>query len=121
MLCGAAVWVSDQGIPPVDSDSGCGSSRLRGDPINNVGLTRIGLPPVLPRIPEVWDVFVSLRNYGPARRVAAPLAVQFGGAPIASKVFPLAPNKAEATVVPLQDPKRRGGWKRGSSNRILHP
>ena len=84
--------VSDQGIP-LQTPIGLRVIPVEAGSINNVGLTRIGLRRS-PTDPEVWDVFVSLRNYGGAPR-SSPLAVQFGGAPIASKVVPLAPNKAE--------------------------
>jgi hypothetical protein len=59
--------------------------------IDNVGLTRIGLRRS-PADPEVWDVFVSARNYGNTVR-STPLAVQFGGAPIANRLLMLAPGK----------------------------
>lgn len=84
--------VSDQGLP-LQTPLGLRVIPLEAGSINNVGLTRIGLRRS-PTDPEVWDVFVSLRNYGSAPRTS-PLAVQFGGAPIASKVVSLGPNKAE--------------------------
>lgn len=66
---------------------------LRSQVVNNVGLTRIGLRRS-PNDAEVWDVFVSARNYGTRPRTI-PLAVQFGGAPIANKSAALAPGRVE--------------------------
>src|SRR5260370_10767387 len=59
----------------------------------NVGLRKIGLRRS-PADPSMWDVFVSVRNYGTATR-SVPMTIQFGGAPVASKRLTLTPGKDE--------------------------
>jgi hypothetical protein len=84
--------VAEQGVP-VQTPMGLRVIPVDTGAIDNVGLTRIGLRRS-PSDPEVWDVFVSARNYGSSPR-NTPLAVQFGGAPIANKLLMLAPGKVE--------------------------
>jgi von Willebrand factor type A domain/Aerotolerance regulator N-terminal len=84
--------VAEQGMP-VQTPMGLRVIPVGTGAVDNVGLTRIGLRRS-PVDPEVWDVFVSARNYGTAPR-NVPLAVQFGGAPIANRLLMLVPGKAE--------------------------
>lgn len=84
--------VSDQG-QPLQTPSRLRVLNVAAGNIDNVGLTRIGLRRVQ-NDPELWDVFVAVRNYGSQMHVT-PVAVQFGGAPIANRTIPLAPAKAE--------------------------
>ena len=84
--------VAEQGVP-VQTPIGLRVIPVDTGAIDNVGLTRIGLRRS-PADPEVWDVFVSARNYGSSAR-NVPLAVQFGGAPIANRLLMLAPGKVE--------------------------
>jgi hypothetical protein len=84
--------ISEQGVP-VQTPIGLRVIPVDTGAIDNVGLTRIGLRRS-PADPEVWDVFVSARNYGSTVR-STPLAVQFGGAPIANRLLMLAPGKIE--------------------------
>ena len=69
--------VAERGVP-MQTPIGLRVIPVGDGAIDNIGLTRIGLRRS-PVDPEVWDVFVSARNYGTAAR-NVPLAVQFGGA-----------------------------------------
>lgn len=84
--------VGEQGVP-VQTPLGLRVVPVEAASMDNVGLTRIGLRRS-PADPEVWDVFVSARNYGSSVR-SVPLAVQFAGAPIATKGLLLGPSKTE--------------------------
>lgn len=105
--------VSEQGLP-MQTPLGLRVIPVETGSVNNAGLTRIGLRRS-PTDPEVWDVFVSLRNYGGAAR-NTPLAVQFGGAPIANKIVPLAANKSEEFTFRFRT--RAAGWVEA---RIMEP
>src|SRR5712691_7962252 len=59
----------------------------------NIGLRKIGLRRS-PSAPDVWDIFVAVRNYG-VRPHEVDLALQFGGAPVGSKRLTLKPNSEE--------------------------
>ncbi len=75
-------------------------------PVEDCGLRRIAVRRSSAD-PEVWEVFVSARNYGSLRR-EAPLAVQFGGAPVGSRRLSLPPGtEQEAT---FQFRTRAAGW-----------
>lgn len=78
---------------PLQTPAGLRVIPVDAGAISNVGLTRIGLRRA-PADPEVWDIFVSARNYGQAVRTI-PLAVQFGGAPVANTVAVLPPGKVQ--------------------------
>ncbi len=69
-----------------------------GSPSENCGLRKIGLNRV---DAETWQVFVSARNYGTARCVA-PLAMQFGGAPMGSRTLTLDPGVQRDTSFMLR-------------------
>ncbi len=57
----------------------------------NCGLRRIGLRHSATD-PDLWDVFVSARNYG-SKPMTVPLVVQFGGAPVAAQRLQLVPGR----------------------------
>lgn len=57
---------------------------------DNIGIRKIGLRRST-AAPDQWDVFISVRNYGGSDR-SVPIAVQFGGAPVASRLLMLKPN-----------------------------
>lgn len=59
----------------------------------NVGLRKIGLRRST-TVADTWDIFVSLRNYGVKPRDVG-LEMQFGGAPVGSKIFSLKPGEEQ--------------------------
>jgi hypothetical protein len=72
----------------------------------NCGFTRIGLRRSSAD-PDVWQVFLSLRNYGKnSRRV--PLILQFGGATVASDVVRLPAGGVEERTFAFRT--RAAGW-----------
>jgi hypothetical protein len=74
--------------------------NLRILPINdapeNCGLRRIGLRRSASD-PAVWEIFVSVRNYGTKARTVS-LALQFGGAPAGSRSLTLAPGTEQEAL-----------------------
>lgn len=75
-------------------------------PIENTGLRKFGIRRSLTKA-DTWDIFVAVKNYGKTPR-SVPLAVLFGGAPIGTKRFTLAPG-AEDTAA-FQYTTRAAGW-----------
>ena len=59
------------------------------DSTDNCGLRRIGLRRSAAD-PETWDIYASVRNYGPAPKTLM-LALRFGGAPAGARRFTVAP------------------------------
>ena len=74
--------------------------NLRILPINdnpeNCGLRKIGLRRSATD-PAVWDIFVSVRNYGAKPRTVN-LALLFGGAPVGTRALPLAPGTEQEAL-----------------------
>jgi hypothetical protein len=97
--------VAEEGVP-LQTPIGLRVIPVAAGTVNNVGLTRVGLRRS-PGDPELWDVFVSIRNYG-GRPHTAPLAVQFGGAPIASRAVVVPPGKVEE--VSFRFRTKAAGW-----------
>lgn len=85
-------------------------SNLRVLPVvsaqENVGLRKIGLRRS-PASPDVWEIFVAVRNYG-ARPHTVGLALQFGGAPAGSKQMALKPGAEEQATFTYRT--RAAGW-----------
>jgi hypothetical protein len=73
---------------------------------DNAGIRKVTLRRAA-RDPEIWDVFVSARNYGSRPRVL-PLTVSFGGAPMASRRLTAAPNSDAAAQVEFRT--KAAGW-----------
>jgi hypothetical protein len=94
---GEIVFAGAFRVPEEDANLAALPSNLRVLPVEaaqeNIGLRKIGLRRS-PSAPDVWDIFVSVRNYGVRPRVAD-LALQFGGAPAGSKRLTLKPNSEE--------------------------
>jgi len=69
------------------------AQRLRYVPVEseagNFGLRKLGFRRSV-STPDSWEIYVSVRNYG-AQPGRVPLALSFGGAPIASRELELAP------------------------------
>jgi len=65
---------------------------LEGAP-ENVGLRKIGLRRST-AVPDTWDIFVSLKNYGLKARDVG-LELQFGGAAVGSRSFSLKPGEEQ--------------------------
>lgn len=57
--------------------------------------------------PDTWEAFIAVKNYGPTPRVV-PLGVQFGGAPVGTRRFSLAPGADESAVFRFKT--RAAGW-----------
>lgn len=57
------------------------------EPLDNVGLARVAMRRV-PEDPEVWQVFVTVRNYGAAPRMV-PVVAAMGGAVFGSRAVPV--------------------------------
>lgn len=75
-------------------------------PIENCGLRKIGLRRS-PGDPEVWDIFVAVKNYGASPR-AVNVALQFGGAPVGSRRLMLGPGAEEESTFHWRT--RVAGW-----------
>jgi Ca-activated chloride channel family protein len=74
--------------------------------VENCGLTRVRLRRS-PADPLLWEIFVVARNYGTKPRTV-PLAVGFGGAPVATRSLMLAPG-AEVSA-DLSFRTKAAGW-----------
>jgi hypothetical protein len=92
----ARIAETDQAIPAV--------ANLRvlpvSDAIANSGIRHIGLRRS-PDDPNVWDVYVSVRNYGIQPRTST-VAIGFGGAPAGAQQVVLAPNADHETAFKLR-------------------
>ena len=97
--------VSEEGLP-LQTPVGLRVIPVETGAVNNVGLTRVGLRRS-DQDPEVWNVFVTVRNYGASARTT-PLAVQFGGAPIANKAIVVPAAKTEEFSFPFRT--KAAGW-----------
>ena len=75
-------------------------------PSENTGLRKLGIRRSMTKA-DTWEIFVAVKNYGTATR-SLPLVVGFGGAPIGTRRFNLAPG-AEDTAT-FQYTTRAGGW-----------
>lgn len=74
--------------------------------VENCGLRKIGLHRSASD-PDVWEIFVAVRNYGSAPR-ATDLSLNFGGAPVGSRRMILQPGVDENAT--FQYRTRAGGW-----------
>jgi aerotolerance regulator-like protein/VWA domain-containing protein len=94
---GEIVLASAFRVPEEDASLSALPSNLRVLPVaaaqENVGLRKLGLRRS-PSSPDLWEIFVVVRNYG-ARPHEVDLALQFGGAPAGSKRLALKPNSEE--------------------------
>jgi hypothetical protein len=75
-------------------------------PVENVGIRKLGLRRSLTK-PDTWEIFAAVRNYGRTVRTV-PLVIGFGGAPIGSRRFVLAPGAEETAT--FQYVTRSAGW-----------
>jgi hypothetical protein len=64
--------------------------------VENCGLRKIGLRRS-PVDPGLWQAFVAVRNYGTMQR-NVPVVLQFGGAPVGTRVLSLAPGTEQETT-----------------------
>jgi len=78
---------------------------VRGDP-DNVGLRRLALRRS-PVEPDLWQIFVSVRNYGSQPRTID-LGLQFGGAPAGARRLRLAPGAEQEGAFEYRT--RAAGW-----------
>jgi len=94
---GEIVFAGAGRVPEEEAKLTAAPRNLRVLPVNatgeNVGLRKIGLRRS-PKMPDVWEIFVAVKNYG-SRPHAVDLALQFGGAPVGSKHLSLAPGAEE--------------------------
>lgn len=78
---------------------------IKGE-VDNCGLKKLSLRRA-PADPEIWEIYVSVQNYsGRARSV--PLAVSFGGAPVATKRLTLNPGAEVSENFAFRT--RAAGW-----------
>ncbi len=75
-------------------------------PVEDCGLRKIGLRRSTAD-PDLWDIFVSVRNYGSNSRTV-PLALQFGGAPVGSQKLMIAPGTEQNAAFEYKT--RAAGW-----------
>lgn len=107
---GEIVYAGAGRIPKQEASLPVSADRLRvlpiGEPPDNCGLRRISL-----RRSHAdggaWEIFVAVRNYGRTRR-EAPLALEFGHAPIGSYRFSLAPGEEKSVTFRYRT--RSAGW-----------
>jgi hypothetical protein len=92
----ARIAETDQAIPA--------AANLRilaiPDAVPNSGIRRVGLRRS-PDDPNVWDVYVSCRNYGAQPRIAT-VAIGFGGAPAGTQQLTLPPNTDQESAFKLR-------------------
>lgn len=74
--------------------------------VNNVGLNNIGLRRSAAD-PDLWEIFVSARNYGTVPRVV-PVAMHFAGSPLGTRQLKLPPGAEQAATFELRT--RAAGW-----------
>ncbi|MDQ6705750.1 MAG: VWA domain-containing protein, partial [Acidobacteriota bacterium] len=75
-------------------------------PTENVGLRKVGVRRSF-TAPEVWEIYVSVKNYGTAPH-SVPLLVQFAGAPAGTHRFDLKPGAEENAT--FRYATRAAGW-----------
>lgn len=76
------------------------------DVVENCGLRKIGLRRSIAD-PGLWEVFLSVRNYGTVAR-SVPIGLQFGGAIVGSRRLQLPPGKDEEATFNFRS--RAAGW-----------
>ena len=72
----------------------------------HAGLRKVGVRRSITN-PDQWEIFVAVKNYGATRR-SVPLVVRFGGSPIGTRRFEMAPGAEEN--VTFQFATRAAGW-----------
>ncbi|MGI8743701.1 MAG: vWA domain-containing protein [Bryobacteraceae bacterium] len=101
---------SGAGRIPADAAVSQTPANFRLLPINgpteNVGLRKMGVRRSL-TLPDGWEIYVSVKNYGTAPH-SAPLLVQFGGAPAGTHRFDLKPGAEENAT--FRYSTRAAGW-----------
>lgn len=75
-------------------------------PAEHVGLRKVSVHRATDD-PDVWEVFLALKNYGTAAR-AVPLSVAFGGSPVATRRVDLRPSAEEN--INFRFRTRAAGW-----------
>lgn len=75
-------------------------------PAENIGLRKVGVRRSL-TAPDVWEIYVGVKNYGAAAR-SVPLLVQFGGAPAGTRRLDLKPGAEENAT--FRYSTRASGW-----------
>ncbi len=75
-------------------------------PAENLGLRKLGARRSL-NTPDAWEIFVAVKNYGKVPH-AVPLMVQFGGAPVGTRRFNLAPGAEDNATFRFST--RAAGW-----------
>lgn len=78
---------------------------VKGD-IDNIGLKKLSLRRS-PSDPEVWEIYVSVQNFS-GRPRSVPMAITFGGAPVATKRLTLAPGVESGENFAFRT--RAAGW-----------
>jgi VWA domain-containing protein/aerotolerance regulator-like protein len=72
----------------------------------HAGLRKVGVRRSITN-PDMWEIFVAVKNYGRSRR-SVPLVVRFGGSPIGTRRFDLSPGSEENAT--FQYATRAAGW-----------
>ncbi|MBI1894983.1 MAG: VWA domain-containing protein [Acidobacteria bacterium] len=111
---GEIVFIGAGRIParegPASRDAAPAPANLRvlkvGQAAENAGLRKIGVRRPA-QDPGVWEIFVSVRNYG-ARPFTAPLSVYYGGAPAGSVRVQLLPGAEQEATFQLRT--QSAGW-----------
>jgi hypothetical protein len=107
---GEIVYAGPGRLPRQELAAAFPTERLRllpvSEPPDNCGLRKISLRRSHDD-PAAWEIFVAVRNYGRTRR-GAPLAIEFGHAPIGSHRFTLAPGEEQSVTFRYRT--RAGGW-----------
>ena len=79
---------------------------LVSSPLDNVGLRKIGLRRSATDI-DLWEIYIAVRNYGPAPRVV-PLTLAFGGAPAGTARLQVPPNSESSASFEYRT--KAAGW-----------
>jgi von Willebrand factor type A domain len=75
-------------------------------PTEHVGLRKVSVHRAMDD-PDIWEVFISAKNYGASDR-SIPMTVAFGGSPVATHRFELKPGAEEDTNFRFKT--RAAGW-----------
>jgi hypothetical protein len=105
VFVGAGRIPSDAGVGGAPAPSNLRTLSING-PTENVGLRKVGVRRSF-TTPEVWEIYVSVKNYGSAPH-SVPLLVQFAGAPAGTRRFDLKPGAEDNAT--FRYATRAAGW-----------
>ena len=97
--------ISSDAPPPVALPRNLRVIPISG-PVEHCGLRKMSVRRSLGD-PDVWEIFVAVKNYGLTKR-SVPLAIEFGGSPVGTRRFDL--NAGAEDNATFQFRTRAAGW-----------